>query len=96
MKYMREPFLRTLFINLESIEEIEPPTVTVCFDPPFKPSVFEKYGVNEALFKYISFPNVNTNKTVMVGLCKEHWSLERKAQGFFCRSIRSGASKKWY
>ena len=32
---------------------------------------------------------------IAVQLCKEHWSQERKAQGFFCRSIHSGASKKW-
>ena len=31
-----------------------------------------------------------------VNLSKEHWSLERKAQEVFCRSIHSRDSKKWY
>ena len=28
-------------------------------------------------------------------LTKEHWSLERKAQEVFCKSIPRRASKKW-
>ena len=44
----------TITSRLEKVNFLEPPTLTLCFDPPFKLSIFEKYGVNEALFKYIS------------------------------------------
>ena len=50
----------------ESIEEIEPPAITICFDPPFKPSVFEKYRINKWIFFYNNFPHVIANNTFKV------------------------------
>ena len=32
-------------------DEIDPPTVTICFDDPWKSSIFEKYNINMEYFK---------------------------------------------
>ena len=34
----------------EKIEHVEPPTLTICFEPIYKPSVLEKYNVTEEMF----------------------------------------------
>ena len=42
----------------------EPPTITLCFDPRFKPSVFEKYNITNWIFFDDYFPKVLENKTI--------------------------------
>ena len=48
----------------EKITVTEPPTITICFDPIFKPSVFEEYNITDAIFFADRFPEVMENKTI--------------------------------
>ena len=48
----------------EKITVTEPPTITLCFDPRFKPSVFEKYNITNWIFFDDYFPKVLENKTI--------------------------------
>ena len=48
----------------EKITFTEPPTITLCFDPRFKPSVFEKYNITNWIFFGDYFPKVMENKTI--------------------------------
>ena len=59
----------------EKITVTEPPTITLCFDPRFKPSVFEKYNITNWIFFGDYFPKVVENKTI-------------KASGHFLTSIK--------
>ena len=52
--------------NEETILEIEPPALTICLNPPYKPLVFEKYGIDKWIFEYNYFPDVVANKTITV------------------------------
>jgi len=48
----------------EKITVTEPPTITICFDPIFKPSVFEEYNITDWIFFEDYFPEVMKNKTI--------------------------------
>ena len=48
----------------EKITVTEPPTVTICFDPIFKPSVFEEYNITDWIFFEDLFPEVMKDKTI--------------------------------
>ena len=48
----------------EKITVAEPPTITICFDPIFKPSVFEEYNITDWIFFEDLFPEVMKNKTI--------------------------------
>ena len=48
----------------EKFTVTEPPTITLCFDPRFKPSVFEKYNITKWIFFGDYFPEVMENKTI--------------------------------
>ena len=48
----------------EKITVAEPPTITLCFDPRFKPSVFKKYNITNWIFFGDYFPEVMENKTI--------------------------------
>ena len=48
----------------EKITVTEPPTITICFDPAFKPSVFEKYNISDWVFHEEYFPNVTANMSI--------------------------------
>ena len=52
----------------EKITAIEPPTITVCFTPSFKPSVFEKYNITDWIFFGDYFPDVTAKKTIKAQL----------------------------
>ena len=58
--------LTNTLIFEESIKETEPPTVTVCFSPPYKPSVMTKYKINGSIFWRDNFPSVLINNTIQV------------------------------
>ena len=48
----------------EKITVTEPPTITLCFNPIFKPSVFEKYNITDWIFFDDYFPEVMENKKI--------------------------------
>ena len=48
----------------EKITVTEPPTITICFDPIFKPSVFEEYNITDWIFFKDRFPEIMKNKTI--------------------------------
>ncbi len=48
----------------EKITVTESPTITLCFDPRFKPSVFEEYNITDSIFYEDSFPEVMKSKTI--------------------------------
>ena len=50
----------------EKITVTEPPTITICFDPIFKPSVLEAYNINDWIFFQDRFPEVMKDKTIKV------------------------------
>ena len=50
----------------EKIKVTEPPTITLCFDPRFKPSVFEEYNITNLIFHEDSFPELMKNKKIKV------------------------------
>ena len=52
----------------EKLITMEPPIITVCFTPPFKPSVFEKYNITDWIFFENHFPDVTANKTIKAQL----------------------------
>ena len=54
----------------EKITVTKPPTITICFDPAFKPSVFEKYNISDWIFFEDYFPNVTANMSI-----KEQWTI---------------------
>ena len=49
---------------VEKITVAEPPTITLCFDPRFKPSVFEEYNITNWIFFEDYYPKVMKNKTI--------------------------------
>ena len=48
----------------EKITVTEPPTITLCFNPIFKPSVFEEYNITNWIFFGDYFPEVMKNKKI--------------------------------
>ena len=48
----------------EKITVTEPPTITLCFNPIFKPSVFEEYNITNWIFFGDYFPEVMENKKI--------------------------------
>ena len=54
----------------EKITVTEPPTITICFDPAFKPSVFEKYNISDWVFFEEYFPNITANMSI-----KAQWTI---------------------
>ena len=48
----------------EKITVTEPPTITLCFDPKFKPSVFEEYNITNWIFFEDYYPEVMKNKKI--------------------------------
>ena len=48
----------------EKITVTEPPTITLCFNPIFKPSVFEEYNITNWIFFGNYFPEVMENKKI--------------------------------
>ena len=50
----------------EKIVVTEPPTITICFKPAFKPSVFKKYNITKKIFsdEFDPFPNISASKTI--------------------------------
>ena len=48
----------------EKITVTEPPTITLCFNPIFKPSVFEEYNITNWIFFDDYFPEVMENKKI--------------------------------
>ena len=65
----------------ETLEAIEEPTISE------RQYEIEKILIN-AFADHLSYE--------VLTLTKENWSVERKAQEVFCRSIHSRASKKWH
>ena len=57
--------------------QMEPPAITICFDPPFKPSVMEKYNISQKIFETNFYPNLIASKTIKV------WGIQklRKQEG---------------
>ena len=51
---------------VDQIEDIQPPVITVCFEPHFKQSVYDKYNITEDIFFENSHPNVMAYKTIKV------------------------------
>ena len=48
----------TITSRLEKVKSLEPPTLTLCFDPPFKTSVARKFGlVHHYDYRYKALPN---------------------------------------
>ena len=50
----------------EKVTEIEPPAITVCLKPSFKPSVFRKLGIKQDIFFLEAYPNITDQKAVKV------------------------------
>ena len=50
----------------EPITDVEPPAITVCFEPKFKPSVFNMHNITEDIFYVNAFPDVVVNNTIKV------------------------------
>lgn len=46
------------FKNLWKRLSYQLPAITICFDPPFKPSVLEKYNITDSIFYGAYFPDV--------------------------------------
>ena len=49
----------------EKIEMIEPPAVTICFSPNFKPSVLKSLNITDDMF-FNRYPEAFTNKNMNV------------------------------
>jgi hypothetical protein len=63
----------------EKITVTEPPTITLCFAPRFKPSVFEKYKITGKIFYKDIFPEVLKNKTIKAnGQFSNNYNLKKK------------------
>ena len=48
------------------ITKIEPPAVTICFEPHFKQSVYDKYKITADVFFVDVYPDVMKTKTIKV------------------------------
>ena len=48
------------------ITKIEPPAVTICFEPHFKQSVYDKYKITADIFFFDAYPDVMKTKTIKV------------------------------
>ena len=68
----------------EKVTKIEPPAITVCLKPIFKPSVFRKLGVRHEVFFGDVQPNITDKKSIKVQLTilttlLKHLQVYRKA-----------------
>merc|ERR1711953_1195137 len=51
IEQMTDYFKRNKIVSsrIEEVKVLEPPTFTICIDPPFKTSVAEKYGYDDQM-----------------------------------------------
>ena len=48
------------------IDKVQPPAITICFEPHFKKSVHEKYKTHDGIFFENTHPHILSNMTIKV------------------------------